>query len=121
MTAARLLSDVRSQGVQVWVEGSMLRLRARKGVVNSDTIAKISAHKAEIISILTGKAPHQARVRGQESVVQVCDADVCWHCRGSRRCDCALCGRGLQWERKAGQCGACKGTGHLIWTTGVLH
>ena len=53
MTAVRLLSEVQNRGVQVWVEGNMLRLRARKGVVDSQTIAQFSAHKAEIISILT--------------------------------------------------------------------
>ena len=115
MTAVRLLSDVQSRGVQVWVEGSMLRLRARKGVVDPQTIAQFSAHKAEIISILTGKALHQARVRGQESIEQVYDADVCWHCGGALSCNCATCGRGMPCDRKAGQCGACQGTGFLIW------
>ena len=108
MTAVRLLSDVQNRGVQVWVEGNMLRLRARKGVVDSQTIAQFSAHKAEIISILTGKALHQARVRGQESIEQVYDADVCWHCRGSRSCDCASCGSGLPGSWTSGKCGACK-------------
>ena len=66
MTAVRLLSEVQNRGVQVKVEGNTLRLRARKGVVDSDTLARLSEHKAEIISILTGKALHRARVRGQD-------------------------------------------------------
>jgi hypothetical protein len=82
MTAGRLLADVQSRGVQVWVEGSLLRLRARKGVVDPDTIARISAYKAEIISILTGKGFYQARVRGTDIIEQVPDAEVCWHCKG---------------------------------------
>ena len=115
MTAVRLLSDVQSRGVQVQVEGNTLRLRARKGVVDPQTIAQLSAHKAEIISILTGNALHRARVRGTESIEQVYDADPCWHCQGSRSCDCALCGSGLPGSWKASQCAACRGTGYLTW------
>jgi hypothetical protein len=115
MTAVRLLSEVQNRGVQVKVEGNTLRLRARKGVVDSDTLAWFSEHKAEIICLLTGKVLHRARVRGAESVEQACDAEVCWHCRGALSCKCATCGCGMPWDWKAGQCGACHGSGYLTW------
>ena len=115
MTAVGLLSDVQSRGVEVRVEGNLLRLRARKGVVDADILARLAAHKAEIISILTGKVLHRARVRGQEFIEQAYAPDICWHCQGSRSCDCALCGCGLPGNWKASQCGACQGAGYLTW------
>ena len=62
----------------------------------------------------------QGRVRGQQEVrlAPVGDRDVCWHCHGSKSCDCAFCGAGgLDW--RPGPCGACHGTGWLCWPVEV--
>ena len=61
-----------------------------------------------------------ARVRGQDEVAESTNAAPCWHCSGSRRCECALCAVPLEalatkLTFRKGPCKACLGSGRLCW------
>lgn len=54
---------------------------------------RLSAQSEPIMRSETPKPQPKAEVR-------------CWHCHGSKRCDCTSC-----WQSGLGECAACKGTG----------
>lgn len=53
MSVAALIDEVRSIGVQLWVDGENLRFRAPQGVLGADLKAQLSAAKADIIAELS--------------------------------------------------------------------
>ena len=58
MTAFALMSRLRQQQVDVWLDGERLRVSAPKGVLTPDLRAKLVEHKAELIAFLkTATAP----------------------------------------------------------------
>ncbi len=52
MTLPDLLTELYKLGVLVVIEGSQLRLRAKRGVITEDLREMVAAHKAEMISAL---------------------------------------------------------------------
>lgn len=52
MSAAALIEQVRSMGVQLWVDGVNLRFRAPQGVLDADLKAQLSAAKSDLIAEL---------------------------------------------------------------------
>lgn len=58
----------------------------------------------------------EARVRGQDAVIETAHAETCWHCFGEKVCECVFCAVSTpQMRWLPGECGACKGTGFLCW------
>src|SRR4051812_31628438 len=55
MTAPNLLSWLSALGVSLSGEGGRLRVDAPTGVIGPDLRAKLSAHKAELIALLSGE------------------------------------------------------------------
>lgn len=58
MTAVELLSYLRDQGVAVWAESDRLRYVAKKGIITPDLHDALSRHKAELLVLVRGSAPH---------------------------------------------------------------
>ena len=114
MSVETLIREFNKMGVTLFSEGGKLGYRAPKGVLTPDHLKTLSDHKQEILATFKVKLV-LARVRGQEVLVMSDQAESCFHCRGSRSCDCAGCGQGAIGEWKAIQCGCCKGTGYLSW------
>ena len=54
MSTAELLQGLSRLGVQVWVEGERLRLRAPSGVLTEELRGQLAARKAEILALLGG-------------------------------------------------------------------
>lgn len=54
MIAFEVLADLRHRGVELFVAGGTLRYRAPRGVLTPELRAALSAHKAELLSLLTG-------------------------------------------------------------------
>ena len=111
MTAMEILEELKRRGIFLEAHGDRLRFRPKE-MVTSDLLEIMRARKVELLQAL--RVP--ARVRGQDSVIQSTNADVCFHCRGKKLCRCALCGVSTthrQWAH--GQCTACKGAGWLCW------
>ena len=52
MMALKLLTELRTQGVKVWVEGNTLRYSARKDGLTDDIRQQLIAHKTAIIALL---------------------------------------------------------------------
>lgn len=52
MSAAGLIEQVRSMGVQLWVDGANLRFRAPQGVLDAELKAQLSAAKSDLIEEL---------------------------------------------------------------------
>jgi hypothetical protein len=52
VTAEALLQELHSRGVQLAPEGDRIRYRAPRGVLTPDLKAKLSEHKAEVLSVL---------------------------------------------------------------------
>ena len=82
-------------------------------------LGDLKRRKAELIQALQ-RLKVKARIRGQNAVVESSHAEVCFHCKGQKSCQCALCAvpaRQMKWT--AGECAACKGTGFLCWPAKV--
>ncbi len=59
----------------------------------------------------------QARIVKEDVVSEVSNAEPCFHCNGKGQCRCAVCGAQDAIGRYvAGQCGSCKGTGHIAFS-----
>lgn len=113
MGTLQILEELRQRGVKVAAAGDRLRLYPADRVP-ADLVAELRQRKAEVLQALA-KPTVRARVRGQDATIETARAEPCWHCRGKRRCRCALCGSGLPWEWQPGQCESCRGTGFLCW------
>ena len=114
MTATQILSELERRGVRLESVGERLRYRP-KDAVPAEMVEVLRAHKAELLQALR-ELKVKARVRGQDAVIQSAEADVCFHCKGEKVCQCALCAvpaPRMQWAE--GQCRACLGTGFLAW------
>lgn len=56
----------------------------------------------------------RARIVSTGAIAHVPAAELCFHCGGKGECGCAVCGvRDAKGQLVPGQCGACRGTGHL--------
>jgi len=53
MTAAKLLSELRSLDIKIWSDNGELFCNAPKGALTADLRAAISQHKAEILAFLS--------------------------------------------------------------------
>ncbi len=53
MTSAALLEDLHRRGATVAVVGNRLRIEAPAGVISAELVAKLQAHKAELVAALT--------------------------------------------------------------------
>ena len=122
MTATEILYELERRGVHLEVAGDKVRWRPKEAVT-PDLVEALRQRKAEILGLLSRatvagqtRQAVQARVRGQEAVSKTAKADVCWHCRGTGKCQCACCGAyDARRTWVAAQCAACKGTGFLTW------
>nr|ADZ24999.1 non-ribosomal peptide synthase [Sorangium cellulosum] len=52
MSLGELFSDLSQRGVQLWVEGDALRIRAPAGALTPNVRASLATHKAQIVSLL---------------------------------------------------------------------
>ena len=52
MTAAEMIFDLRSKGINLWVEGNNLRYRAPKGALTADLRSRLAERKTEILAFL---------------------------------------------------------------------
>ncbi len=52
MNTTEILTNLRQQGVHIWVENEKLNIRSPKGVITPDIQAQIVAHKPEILAFL---------------------------------------------------------------------
>ncbi|MGB8841467.1 MAG: condensation domain-containing protein, partial [Aliidongia sp.] len=69
MSAIKILSDLRHDGVQIWVDNDQLRYRAPKGTVSPQRLEVIRQNKTKLILVLKEQdgglaAPLRARDRG---------------------------------------------------------
>ncbi|MEM1227342.1 MAG: amino acid adenylation domain-containing protein [Planctomycetota bacterium] len=66
MSAESLYDELRSQGVELWCQGKMLRYRAPDGVLDQAAMAKLRKHKKELLQILRREADSRAMDRRLE-------------------------------------------------------
>lgn len=122
MTATEILSELERRGVRLELAGDKLRYRP-VAAVPTELLEAMRQRKAELLQVVRHSvAAVQARVRGQDTVAQSSQAEVCWHCHGTKACKCTLCAIPgavpCSWEK--GQCRACLGVGFLVWPV-TLH
>lgn len=79
MTAADLLRDLLSRGVELRAEGDRLRWRAPPGVVTQEVLEILAERKAEILTLLSEPRPAPyLDARGELVVPMDADPSACW-------------------------------------------
>jgi hypothetical protein len=86
--AAEVLTELRSRGVSVTVEGEILCLKPKRALDDA-LLARVRGAKPAILEVLRKPA-------------------TCWHCSGTGECDstCGVMKPSVMWV--AGECVACK-------------
>lgn len=88
--AAEILTNLQRRGIAIAVEGDTLCLKPRRALDDA-LLAQVREAKPAILEVL--------RVR----------SSVCWHCNGTGKCDCSICGvmkPSVNWA--PGECVACR-------------
>jgi hypothetical protein len=70
MNTPELIAHLKQQGIELWVDGDILNLRAPKGVITRDIQEMLSTHKAEVLAHI------QQIQRLEASVADVMDTPV---------------------------------------------
>ena len=100
--AAEILTELRWRGVSVSAEGNILYLKPRRALDDA-LLARVRDAKPAILEVLRNPSNCAA------SSAQIPETAKCWHCGGSRECNCSTCGvmkPSVVWA--AGECVACK-------------
>jgi hypothetical protein len=136
MSVGNLLGELRLQGVEIFAEKDILRLRAPLGVLTTELRDKLIGQKAEIIEILRNESasphPNDAIKQGKFKIIQQSES-MTWYTDESGKnwryfsdlarsflielirpgdpATCISCGRQYQWlafPAFAGRCGSCQ-------------
>jgi len=100
---AEILTELRGRGVSVTVEGDILCLKPKRALDDA-LLARVRDSKPSILEVLR-KLPSNCAA----SPTQTPATSMCWHCGGSRECNCSACGvmkPSVVWA--GGECVACK-------------
>lgn len=130
--ATDILVELFHRGVKVRADGPTITLKPR-ALVDDDLLARVRAHKPEIVAVLSGRpdfcAPtcHEIEpgcwIHHPWNGCKTCITPLpnnlpgkaqvaCWHCAGSGKCDCISCGRfETRTVWKAGRCKPCEARG----------
>ncbi len=127
-SALQIISELTRRGVVIRAEGETIRLKPRSRL-DDVLLARVREAKPAILEALRGRPATcaascyqvepgrwihhpwdgctrgKAEAAGPQRQVQV----ECWHCRGSKACECTAC-----WQAGPGGCVACKGRGQ-VW------
>jgi TubC N-terminal docking domain len=111
--ATDLLEELSRRGVAAQADGETIRLKPRT-LVDDDLLARVRAHKPEIVAVLSGRTDFCAltcyeiepgcRIHHPWDGCKTCITPLpnnlprkaqvaCWHCTGSGKCACVSCGR----------------------------
>jgi len=126
--AVEVLTELQRRGVRVAVEGDTLCLKPRRALDDA-LLARVREAKPAILEALRNRPPTcspdcyeiepsrwihhpwkgcttiQPEVGEPLRKIQ----EMCWHCRGQKRCDCIAC-----WQAGLSECVVCKGSGE-VW------
>jgi hypothetical protein len=92
MNAAKLISELRQQGIEVSAENNMLRCRAPKGVLTPEICKSLAEYKERILTILREK-------QDQDSAIPEAQVDL----RSSSEADQSWPAECLECEKRIGQ------------------
>lgn len=67
MTPRQLRAELERAGVELWVDGEMLRYRAPQGIMGPDLVRKLREQKQELVSLLTTE---QAAIKREAAAVE---------------------------------------------------
>ena len=73
MTAPELVGSLRAKGVELWVDGTRLRYRARSGTLDPSDVERLAQHKSELIALLT--AIPQASAETEDRTLPITGAE----------------------------------------------
>jgi TubC N-terminal docking domain len=113
-----LISELIKRGAQLAEKDGKLWIEAPRGTLTPELLTALRQNKVDLLTRLThAKNSVQARIRGLNRTVEISStlAEICWHCRGQKACDCSSCHSGLDLKLRSGPCRACLGTGWLSW------
>jgi hypothetical protein len=111
-----LISELMKRGARLAEKDGKLRVDAPRGTLTPELVKALRENKVDLLTRLNPtNGTVQARIRGLNRTVKIPDAlaEICWHCRGQKACDCSSCHSGLGAELEPGPCRACLGAGWL--------
>ncbi len=73
MSAAELAGRLRAKGVELWVDGTRLRYRARSGALDPSDVEQLAHYKPELIALLT--ASPQASAEPEDRTLPITGAE----------------------------------------------
>lgn len=73
MSAVELAGRLRAKGVELWVDGTRLRYRARSGTLDPSDVEQLARHKPELIALLT--APPQPSAEPEDRTLPIAGAE----------------------------------------------
>ena len=127
MTAIHtILTNFQRAGGTVTIEAGSVRVRypeTQRGTI-APILASLRQRKQEVIRVLSATSRKLsaskstlARIVSTNTIAHVPAAEPCFHCSGKGQCGCAVCGvQDAKGRHVYGQCGSCKGTGHLAFS-----
>lgn len=82
MPAAKLLSELKSLGVELWPQDGQLKFRAPQGLLDTERLAQLREHKQQILHLLeTQERPlvlADPAQRHTPSLSPMCRTPTCW-------------------------------------------